>query len=71
MSRPTFLEICEEFFEQIHPNHFKNENDDEQDINNNINNKINDFLNFYVIKFIQLFSFFDTKEESEAKHQVY
>ena len=72
MSSKSFFEICEEFFDLLHPNVYEVEDvQDEKETNDNQDSVCNIFLNYIIIRFLYICSYFDSKPNNELKHHVY
>jgi hypothetical protein len=71
MSIKLFIEIFEDFVEQIYPN--QNQSEDEVKLpDNNTSDRLCDYyLNYIMIKFLHMCSYFDKKNENELKYDVY
>ena len=62
-----FFQICHEFFEQMRPNHFKEqqEQQEQQEI------RPTNIINRIIFNFIYLLSLFDKKTKNELKYEIY
>jgi hypothetical protein len=67
MSSKSFLEVCEDFFDVLHPNFYK----DEKETNDDSDSICNVFINYLTIQFFYISSYFDSKPNNELKHHVY
>jgi hypothetical protein len=67
MSSKSFLEVCEDFFDELHPNFCK----DEEETNDDSDSICNVFINYLTIQFLYISSLFDSKPNDELKYHVY
>jgi len=68
MSSKSFLEVCEDFFDVLHPNFYK----DEKETNDDSDSICNVFINYLTIQFFYISSLFDSNSNNdELKHHVY
>ena len=76
-SSKSFFEICEEFFDIIHPNFYKDENieliqdENDEETTDKSDCLYNKILNYIVFQFIYISSLFNSKPNNELKHHVY
>jgi hypothetical protein len=75
MSSKSFFEICQEFFDILHPCPYEDEDieliQDEKKTNDDSDSICNVFINYLTIQFLYISSLFDSKPNDELKYHVY
>jgi len=75
MSSKSFFEVCQEFFDILHPCPYEDEDieliQDEKETKDDSDSTCNIFLNYLTIQFLYICSYFDSKPNDELKHHVY
>jgi len=76
MSSKSFLEVCEDFFDELHPNFYKDENielikyNKPKETNDNPDSLCNIFINYLTNQYLYICSYFDSEPNNEINYHV-